>query len=199
MPNALFICLLAVCLYPCAVRAQSADTARPEETEPRIIGRFGTTWLGFSGYADRFFSSEDALPTNYTAQVEVCRFVTERFVVRIGAVGSGRFGGEMSDDASDAAASGSGAPSMHVTGGVLYYFTPRSILSAYLGAEYWAQLTERSGRDTGSVLGIAGVQAAVSSRASFYIQGGIGTRVNRGDENELLTRFVAQVGLRLRM
>ncbi len=169
--------------------------AQTEETEPRVIARPGTTVVGFSGYVDRFFSSEAVFPINYTAQVDVCRFVTRRFAIRGGAVGSGSVKGDNSDEN----ATGSGAPSVHAIAGVLYYFTPDSIVSMYVGGEYWAQLTQREGRDTGSVFGTAGLQAAISSRASFFVQGGVGGRVNRGDRDELLTRFVAQLGLRIKL
>jgi hypothetical protein len=169
--------------------------AQTEETEPRVVARPGTTLVGFSGYVDRFFSSEAVFPINYTAQIDVCRFVTKRFAVRGGAVGSGSVRGDNSDEL----ASGSGAPSVHALVGVLYYFTPDSIVSAYVGGEYWAQLTQREGRDTGSFFGTAGLQAAISSRASFFVQGGVGARVNRGDDDELLTRFVAQLGLRIKL
>jgi hypothetical protein len=166
-----------------------------EETEPRVIARPGMTLLGFSGYVDRFFSSEAVFPINYTAQIDVCRFVTKRFAIRGGIVGSGSVKGDNADEL----ATGSGAPSMHALAGLLYYFTPDSIVSAYAGGEYWAQLTQREGRDNGSLVGIAGVQAAISSRASFFVQGGVGGRVNRGDDDELLTRFMVQLGLRIKL
>jgi hypothetical protein len=173
----------------------AAVQAQTEETEPRVIARPGTTLVGFSGYVDRFFSSEAVFPINYTAQLDVCHFVTKRFAIRGGVVGSGSAKGDNSDDL----ATGSGAPSIHALAGVLYYFTPDSIVSAYVGGEYWAQLTQREGRDSGSFIGTAGLQAAISSRASFFVQGGIGGRMNRGEDDELLTRFVAQVGLRIKL
>jgi len=171
-----------------------AQTIPTEETEPRIIGRPGTMMVGFSGFVDRFFSPEEVLPINYSVQIDVCRFVTKRLAIRVGAVGTGSVGGE--DD--DQLRSGSGAPSLHAAGGMLFYFTPQSMVSFYTGGEYWAQLTQRSGRDTGSFLGVAGLHAAISSRASVFIQGGVGARLARGDSDELFTRFVAQMGLRLK-
>ena len=51
--------------------------AQTEETEPRVVARPGTTLVGFSGYVDRFFSSEAVFPINYTAQIDICRFVTK--------------------------------------------------------------------------------------------------------------------------
>jgi hypothetical protein len=179
-----------------AVFAAGAGTAAAqlEETEPRTVGGRGATFVGMSGFVDRFSSPEEALPLNYTAQVDVCRFITNKFAIRLGAVGSGSLGG----DDEDALLSGSGAPALHAAGGLLYYFTPRSMISLYLGAEYWAQLTEREAGDTGSLLGTAGVQAAVSSRASMFIQGGFGARLARGEDDELLSRIVAQMGLRIK-
>ena len=84
-----------------------------------------------SGFVDRFSSPEEALPLNYTAQVDVCRFITNKFAIRLGAVGSGSLGGDHEDEL----LSGSGAPALHAAGGLLYYFTPRSMISMYLGAE----------------------------------------------------------------
>jgi hypothetical protein len=160
-----------------------------------VIGRPGTMLVGFAGFVDRFFSPEAVLPINYSAQVDLCRFVTKRFAVRVGAVGMGSIGGDNEDDL----AAGSGAPSLHAAGGVLFYFTPESMISPYVGGEYWAQLTQRAGRDTGSVLGTAGLHAAISSRASFFVQGGVGARLSRGEDDELFTRFVAQLGLRIKL
>jgi hypothetical protein len=179
---------------PTFAQSQTPPVVQSEETEPRVIGRPGTMLLGFSGFADKFFSSEDVFAANYTLQVDVCRFLTKRFAVRVGAVGSGSFGGDDDEDLS----TGSGAPSLHATTGLLYYFTPQSMMSVYVGGEYWAQLTRRADRDTGSVFGTAGIQAAVSSRASFFVQGGVGARMARGDDNELLTRFAGQLGLRIK-
>jgi hypothetical protein len=174
--------------------AAGTATAQVEEIEPRTVGGRGATFVGMSGFVDRFSSPEEALPLNYTAQVDVCRFITNKFAIRIGAVGSGSLGGDHEDEL----LSGSGAPALHAAGGLLYYFTPRAMVSMYLGAEYWAQLTERESGDTGSLLGTAGLQAAVSSRASMFIQGGFGARLARGEDDELLSRMVAQMGLRIK-
>jgi len=167
----------------------------PDELEPRIVGRRGTTWVGFGGFVDKFSSTESVFPTHYTAQVDVCRFLTKRIAVRAGGVGSGSFGGEEQDDP----LTGSGAPAFHASGGVLYYFTPLKMASVYLGGEYWAQLTQRESGDTGSLVGVAGLHAVVSSRASFFVQGGFGGRIARGEDDELLTRLVAQLGVRLKL
>jgi hypothetical protein len=167
-----------------------------EDVEPRVIGRPGTMLVGISGFVDKFASSENLFPTNYTAQVDVCRFLTKRFAVRVGTVGTGSVGGEEADEVVSA---GSGAPSVHASGGLLFYFTPQSMASFYVGGEYWAQLTRRVAGDTGSLLGVAGLHAAISSRASVFIQGGVGARIARGDDDELLSRIVAQLGLRIKL
>jgi hypothetical protein len=177
--------------------AQDQVQMQSEDVEPRVIGRPGTMLIGFSGFADRFFSSEEVFPTNYLAQVDVCRFITKRFAVRVGAVGTGQFGG--SDDDADARPTGTGAPALHASGGVLFYFTPESMISFYVGSEYWAQITQRAERDSGSVLGTAGIHAAISSRASVFVQGGVGANLSRGDDDELQTRFVAQMGFRIKL
>lgn len=177
--------------------AQDQVQMQSEDVEPRVIGRRGTTLVGVSGFAGRFFSSEELFPTTYVAQVDVCRFLTKRFAVRAGIVGTGQFGG--TEDDADALPSGTGAPAMHAAGGLLFYFTPESMLSFYVGSEYWAQITQRAERDSGSVLGTAGIHAAISSRASFFVQGGVGANLTRGDDDELQTRFVAQMGLRFKL
>jgi opacity protein-like surface antigen len=178
--------------------AQTPPATAPvafEEIEPRIVGRAGTTSIGLAGFVDKFSSSEEIFPSNYTAQVDVCRFVTRRLAVRVGVVGSGSFGGDESDELLP----GSGAPSFQASGGLLFYFTPQKIASVYLGGEYWAQITRRAEGDTGSLLAVGGLQAAISSRASVFIQGGVGARMARGDDDELLTRIVAQLGVRIKL
>jgi hypothetical protein len=189
--------MVGVCLSPAPASAQAAGVApvQLEEIEPRVIGRPGTTILGLSGFGDRFFSPEESMPTNYTAQIDVSRFLTRRFVVKFGALGSGSFGGDASEDLPV----GSGVPAMHAMGGLSYFFTPDAMISVYLGSEYWAPLTQRADRDTGSLLGTAGVQAAVSSRASVFVQGGYGARLNRGEDDEVVTRVVAQIGFRIKL
>ena len=198
----LIVCLFLVVAPAAPGRAQTITDTPPvaappsEELEPRIVGRSGTTWIGFSGFVDKFSSPEDTLPFNYTAQADVCRFLTRRIAIRAGLVGSGRFGVDEEDEEGIA---GSGAASLHASGGAMYFFSPQSLMSAYVGAEYWAQLTRRAERDLGSVLGTTGIHATISSRASVFLQGGVGVRLNRGDENELISRFVAQLGIRVRM
>lgn len=176
--------------------SQTPTQPDSEEIEPRVIGNRGTTLVGLSGFVDKFSSSENLFATNYTAQVDVCRFLTKRFAVRVGAVGSGSVGG---DESEEDVPTGSGAPAFHASGGLLFYFTPQSMASFYVGGEYWAQLTRRTERDTGSLVGVAGLHAAISSRASLFIQGGVGARIARGDEDELLSRIVAQLGVRFKL
>ena len=197
----LFVCL-SMMLMPIAAYAQvegtpsspAASWPESEDIEPRIIGHKGTTQIGFAGFFDRVYSSEQLMPLNYTVQFDAGRFITKRFVVKLGLVGSGSRGGEDSADL----ASGPGAPSLYATGGLMFYFTPESLVSFYIAAEYWAQLTQRSGADSGSVVGKAGLQAAVSARASFFFEGGYGVRITRGDGGELMTRINGQVGLRIK-
>jgi opacity protein-like surface antigen len=201
LPSSIRIALVAAAVMVPAASAVAQTDAAPqavsEEIEPRIIGRRGTTSIGIAGFADKFSSTESIFATNYVAQIDVCRFVTRRFAVRAGVVGSGRFGGD--EDAEANLPAGSGAPSIQAAGGVLFYFTPQKLASFYLGGEYWAQLTRRVAGDTGSLVGVAGLHAAFSSRASVFIQGGVGGRIARGDEDELLTRIVVQLGVRIKM
>ena len=186
-------------LTPISAVAQQGQTApqsnqiTSEDLEPRTIGSSGTTLVGVAGYVDKFSSSEDALPWNYTVHVDVTRFLTNRLAVRGGLAGSGTFGGEDSDQAA-----GIGVPALHATAGAQFYFTPQSMLSLYSGIDYWAQLTQRADSDAGSLIGTLGAQGAMSSRASIYLEGGYGFGLSKGEEDETLRRFVARVGVRLK-
>jgi hypothetical protein len=185
-----------VALLLAAISAMAAvpALAQSEEIEPRTIGERGTTLVGLAGFIDKFYSSEEVLPINYSAQIDVARFVTSRFAVRGGLVGTGSVRGENTDDL----ASGPGAPALHALAGLLYYLTPESMVSLYGGAEYWAQLTRRTSPDSGSLVGKAGIQAVVSSRVSFFIEAGYGMRLTRDEEDQLMSRLVGQIGVRLK-
>lgn len=180
-----------------AVHAQIPAAGTPvasEEIEPRVIGTTGTMTIGLAGYVDRFFSSERNLATHYTANVDVGRFVARRIVVRGGLTGTGQFGGDGSDDPP----TGAGAAALHAFAGVLYYFTPQSMLSAYAGGEYWNQLTQRADADPGATVGTFGLQGAMSSRASVFIEGAYGLGLAKGDEGETMRRVVGRLGIRLK-
>ena len=167
--------------------------AQSEEIEPRAVGGRGATFVGVSGFVDRFSSSEAALPLNYIAQVDVCRFITNEFAVRVGAVGSGSSAARCRG-----AAGGTGAPALHAAGGLLYYFTPRSMISFYVGGEYWAQIRSEPSAIRGSVLGTAGFTPR-SRRARASSFKAASAPAGRGDDDELQTRFVAQMGLRFKL
>lgn len=165
-----------------------------EELEPRVIGATGTMLTGFSGYVDRFFSSERDLPINYSVQVDVTRFLTNRFAVRGGFRGSGSIGGDDADDLP----SGQGVASTNAFGGLLYFFTPQSLVSFYTGADYWAQLTQRRSPDAGTVIGVFGVQGALSSRVSLFLEGGYGLGVKNNDDDVRVRRVLGSIGVRLK-
>ena len=167
---------------------------RPEELEPRAVGAAGMMSVGFAGFVDRFNSTQTLYSTNYTAQVDVERFLTRRIAIRFGLLGTGRVGGDDSTEAE----TGPGSPAVHAGGGGLFYFTPGSMVSAYAGVEYWAQVTNRGSDDAGTAVGKFGLKAAVSSRASVFAEGGYGVNLRRGDEGETITRIVGQLGLRIR-
>lgn len=179
----------------CAGRAHAQpSTPAGEDVEPRVIGIKGTTLVGVSGYFDEFFSSERRLPINYSAQIDVGRFVSDGLVLRGGVRGTGSAGG---DDA-EKLATGAGAAALHGFAGLLYYLTPRSLVSMYAGAEYWAQVTQRDSPDAGSMVGTFGVQGALSSRASLFVETGYGVGLRRNSEDVRVTRIVGQIGVRLR-
>ncbi len=186
---------LSISVATAGLKAQAApEAAQSEELQPRIIGTTGTMKIGFAGYADRFFSSENSFSTNYTAQVDIGRFIARKLAVRGGLAGTGNFGGGESD-----LPTGRGAPALYAFGGVLYYFAPQSMWSIYSGGEYWAQLTQRADPDAGSVVAKLGIEGAVSSRVSIFVDGGYGFGLTKGEDDELLTRFVGQIGLRLKL
>lgn len=190
-------CALAAAAYGAVTARAQDDTAAPsttvdEEIEPRVVGRRGLTTIGFAGYLDRFFSPEEVLTGHYTVQVDGAHFLTGRIAVRGGVAGIGIFGG---DD--DEGGSGPGAPALHGFGGALFYFTPSSLLSPYVGADYWLQLSRRAEGDAGVLFGIGGVHAVVSSRASAFLEAGFGAGLARGGEGERLTRIAGRVGIRI--
>src|SRR6185503_9126176 len=159
-----------------------------------VIGTTGTTLASFSGFIDRFFSSERGLPLNYSMQIDVGRFWTKHVAVRGGMRGSGSVGGDEAEDL----ATGQGAASLHAFGGLLYYFEPHSIVSLYTGADYWAQLTQRESPDAGSIVGVFGVQGALSSRVSLFLEGGYGTALHTNNDEVRATRMVGHIGVRLK-
>jgi hypothetical protein len=165
-----------------------------EDVEPRVVGAPGTTAIGLAGYADRITSEDDNLPLNVTLQVDISRFLTTRIAVRGGVVGSGALGGDP-----DALPTGVGVPSLHAFASANYYFTPRSLASFYAGAGYWAQITARDGADRGAILGLAGLEGALSSRATLFLEGGYGVGLTRTDDGATRQRFVARLGVRVKL
>jgi hypothetical protein len=179
----------------CAGRAQAQPSTPPnEDVEPRVIGSKGTMLVGMSGNFDESFSSAQRLPINYSVQVDVGRFLSAAFVLRGGLRGTGSAGGDDSENLP----TGSGAAALHGFAGLLYYLTPRSLISMYTGAEYWAQLTQRDSPDAGSIVGTFGVQGALSSRASMFVETGYGVGLRKNTDDVRVTRIVGQIGVRLR-
>jgi hypothetical protein len=178
--------VLVLLLSPAAAFAQ-------EDIEPRIVGAAGTNSIGIGGFIDNFSSSEDTFPLHATVHVDVSRFLTNRIALRGGVIGSTTF-----RDDSDEIVTGPGAASLHALVSGLYYFTPQSMLSLYTGVEYRAQLMRRAEKDSGTALGVGGLEATISSRASLFIQGSYGARLTRGDEGELQTRLTGEVGVRIK-
>lgn len=169
--------------------------AQTEDLEPRVAGGNGITTIGFSGFIDKFMSTEDVFPWQATMHVDVMRFVSSRLAVRGGVIGSTTIGGDHDEDSREA---GPRARSLQAAGALFYFFTPESMASLYAGGEYRAQLTDRAERDAGSVLGKAGIQAAISSRVATYVEAGYGMRLTRGPDDERQTRIVGALGLRVR-
>ena len=198
-------CLIVAALFlglPARLAAQvtgSGDAPAPavtsnEDIEPRTVGAPRRTAIGLAGYADRMSSSDDNLPLNLTLQVDVSHFLTKQIAVRGGVVGAGALGGDPDD-----LPSGTGVTALHAFGAAAWYFTPQSMASVYAGAGYWAQITARDGPDAGSILGLGGVEAAVSSRATVFVEGGWGVGLTKTDDGATRQRFVARVGVRLKL
>jgi hypothetical protein len=165
-----------------------------EDVEPRVVGARGRTAIGLAGYADRIASADDDLPFHLTLQVDVSHFLTTRIAVRGGVVGSGALGGDPDD-----VPAGIGVTALHAFGAASYYFTPGSMASVYAGAGYWAQITAREGPDAGSILGLGGMEAALSSRATVYVEGGYGFGLTQTDDGATRRRFVARIGVRVKL
>ena len=182
--------VLATAMMCGAARA----SAQSEDVEPRVIGHAGVTLVGASGAMSRFLSSEQLMAGTYTVQVDAHRFVSSKVAIRVGMVGTDRFGGTSEDDESADVSSAA----LEALGGALFYFTPESIWSFYGGGEYRARVTRRFSGDAGSVDAIAGLQGALSARASFFLEGGYGLRLRRGADGDLQTRIVGQAGVRFR-
>ncbi len=163
-----------------------------ENVQPRIIGRPGTMLLGIGGHLDRMFTADADRAWNYTINADVGRFLTRHILVQGGIAGTGTFGGDPTLE------SGSGVAALHAFGGALWYFTPGSMASLYTGATYWSQITQRDGPDNGSVLATLGIQGALSSRASLFVEGGYGYSLTRNDEG-LPTRMAARIGVRFKL
>ena len=150
------------------------------------------TQLGISGFLESAFSSEETMPTNITAHVDVGRFLSDKWVVRVGLSGSGSFGG----DEARVSGSGAGVPSLYGFGGLSYYFTPDALMSAYAGADYSTQITNRADGDRGSVVGKLGLQMAVMARLGFFVEAGYGMGLTTPDSNVRQQRFVGALGFR---
>jgi hypothetical protein len=187
----------------CTTEAFAQNSVAPaaatgEEVEPRVIGHAGVTLLGVSGTMSRFFSTEQLMAGTYTVQVDAHRFVLSKVALRLGVVGTDAFGAADDDEDEDDDSTSTSTTALEILGGALYYFTPESIWSFYAGGEYRARLTSRFGGDAGSAGAIAGLQGALSARASFFVEGGYGLRLRRGDEGDLQTRIVGLAGVRFR-
>lgn len=191
-----FVATAAWLLTSTPIAAQPPAITQPplsEDVEPRTIGDTGTTLIGFSGYVDRYFSSERGMAANYTTQFDIGRFVTPTLVARGGIAGSGSLGGEDTDTSA-----GIGVPALHLSAGLLHYFTPRSMLSLFAGGEYATALTRRDATERGSLMGLFGIQGALSARASVFVEGGYGIALMRGEDDEALSRTAGRIGLRLK-
>lgn len=178
---------------PAPADGQAAAVTPNEDIEPRIVGAPGSMSVGIGGYGDQV-RSDETRPFNLTLHVDVTRFLTAKIAVRGGVVGSGTIGGDP-----DVLPAGVGMPALNAFGAGLYYFTPRAIASVYAGAGYWAQITARDGPDRGSVLGIGGIEAAVSSRATVFVEGGYGADLTRTDDDGTRQRIMGRIGVRLKL
>lgn len=182
-----------IALFALFLLSSPAAVFAQEDIEPRTVGASGVNTVGVSGFIDTFSSSESTFPLHASLHADVGRFITGRIAVRGGLIGSTTF-----RDDSDEISTGPGAASLHALISGLYYFTPQSMVSLYTGVEYRVQLMRRADKDSGTALGLGGLQATISSRASLFVQGGYGARLTRGDEGELQARLTGEVGIRIK-
>ena len=187
------VLFVLVCATPVAAQTTPPGDGRDEDLEPLQIAGAGTTLIGVSGFFDQFFVPGRAMPVNYAAELEAARFITARIAVHGGLRGAGSIGGDTTGELP----TGAGAMALHAIAGARVYFTPRSIASLYAGGEYWAQLTRRIAGDGGMAFGIAGVDGALSSRTTVFLEGGYGIGLTR-EEGDVRRRIVGRLGVRLK-
>ncbi|MGE3273946.1 MAG: hypothetical protein AB7O67_02465 [Vicinamibacterales bacterium] len=188
----LFVVLVASGVPP-ALAQDPPDSDRSswnEELEPRIVGRRGMLRVDLGGYLDSVYAADDANPINLTLLGGVSRFFTDRVAFGGGLQGTARLGGDSGGDEV-----GATAPALHATVGGAFYFSPQSIASFYVGADYWIQLTNREEGDAGSLVGKGGVEGALSSRATVFVEAGYGIGFTAADG--LPRRLVGRAGMRV--
>jgi hypothetical protein len=143
--------LMAASLAPASAQSTSSD---------RQVGRAGAVQMSISGnFSKQLSPSGGDSPGNLQLAFGVGRFMTERLVLQMGMNGSGSFGGN------------AGSPTIFSATGLSLYFTPRSISSAYVGADYSYKLTNRLEGENGSAVTKFGVQTALSRYSSFFVEG----------------------------
>lgn len=153
--------------------AQSAEGARS-------VGRKGATQLGIQFTTTTSLSTSGdgsvASTTNLFGGIDVGRFVTDKFLTRFGLSGFGQVGGQSFDFGDGSSSSGSNV-SFNFLGGALFYLTPQKPQSFYIGGDISVPVSS-SGTGNPNVNGRLGIQAAIRSNASLFVEGGYGATLS---------------------
>lgn len=161
--------------------AQSPDATR-------AVGYKGATQVGF-GFNVQLVPNGGKTTGTYNGQVDIGKFATERLVLRAGSIVSGQVGGF-----SPFGGSNGSVTSVSGLTGLLFYATPNRMSSAYFGADYLFQLTNRGQSDAGFLYGRFGVQSALRPNTALYMEAGYGQSVRDFGSAGSIS---GQLGLRL--
>ena len=180
---------------PAVTPAEDRPVTPNEDVEPRVVGAPGRTSIGLAGYADRITSEDDDLPFHLTLQVDVSHFLTTRIAVRGGVVGSGALGGDPDD-----VPTGIGVTALHAFG------AGELLLHA---AGRWPASTPAPATGPRSPPATAPTAARSSASAAWrrrsrrarrvFVEGGYGLGLTRTEDGATRQRFVARVGVRVKL
>lgn len=171
--------------------AHAGPAAAQTDETTRQVGRKGARQVSLSfatitqiiSVGDEFgLSGGTSSSTSMFGAVDFGRFVTERLVLSFGIQGSGTIAEGQS-------------PLFYSQAGFLYYFTPQQVMSTYLGGDLSVPLTTINGeRPSSEAVGKVGVQAALKSNASIFVEGAYGGAFDAfGSRGS----FRTQLGLRM--
>jgi hypothetical protein len=151
--------------FAAALLALAVPALAQTDGGARTVGRKGAVQLGVSFTTITQVSQTGLSATNMSGVIDAGRFVTEKFLMRFGMMGSGTIGGEQT-----------GSTNFMGLAGALFYITPEKPSSFYLGGDITVplQVQQEGAGFSGFANGRLGVQSAISNNASFFVEGGYG-------------------------